>query len=115
MQLCLYDFSVVLSLLVAIVVTSTIYDVTKRNQNQRRHPLLVAFSAFTNFQTLFNLEQNKNDIPCLHGIRGLSIIWIIVGHRYILSMQLPGMNRLDYSTVVSFVSIKSLFPVDKFF
>jgi peptidoglycan/LPS O-acetylase OafA/YrhL len=91
----------VVSTLILTVFASTIYDVTMQKREHDRHPLFVSFSAYTNFQTLFSLHQNKSDMHCIHGIRGLSIIWIIIGHRYVLSLQLHGMNNLDFFTTVS--------------
>jgi hypothetical protein len=50
--------------------------------------LLSSFSAYTNGYKLFDVTVSKSpsDIRCLHGIRALSILYIIFGHRYGLPM-----------------------------
>lgn len=46
--------------------------------------LLSSFSVYTAGWKLYDVAPNKspNDIRCLHGIRALSILYIIFGHRY---------------------------------
>jgi len=38
---------------------------------------------------------------CLHGIRFLSITWIVVGHSYGVAFIFPGANMLNLSEYVS--------------
>lgn len=40
-------------------------------------------------------KSNPNVIDCLHGIRCMSLIWVIYGHDYIVSALLPNINVVD--------------------
>ncbi|XP_064631137.1 nose resistant to fluoxetine protein 6-like [Lineus longissimus] len=42
--------------------------------------LLIAFSAYTNGKKLLSTDQPDDTLPVLHGIRFLSMTWIISGH-----------------------------------
>lgn len=54
---------------------------------------------FKNSKSLFDLSKSEDPdtIHCLHGLRALSIIWILVGHRYMLTFQRPIANSTAYS------------------
>lgn len=60
--------------------------------------LVKVFSARANSRTLFRIvdsKTNPNVIDCLHGIRCLSLIWVIYGHDYILQGISPNINLVD--------------------
>jgi hypothetical protein len=88
-----------------VVASSTVYDLVFRQLKVDRHALLVSFSLYTNGQNLFNMKTSKNDIRCLHGIRVLSIVWILLGHRYFLYLLMPGMNPIEFITTVSLFAL----------
>ncbi|MFH4981033.1 hypothetical protein AB6A40_007742 [Gnathostoma spinigerum] len=43
---------------------------------------IIAFSVYTNGKVILRTEKGENQIHCLHGIRVLSMFWIILGHTY---------------------------------
>ncbi|GIY90712.1 nose resistant to fluoxetine protein 6 [Caerostris darwini] len=45
--------------------------------------ILMAFSASYNAHKLFSFESKTSELKCLHGIRALSMTWVILGHTYI--------------------------------
>ncbi|GBN98401.1 Nose resistant to fluoxetine protein 6 [Araneus ventricosus] len=45
--------------------------------------ILMAFSINSNTQKLVSLESKTNEMKSLHGIRALSMTWVILGHTYI--------------------------------
>jgi peptidoglycan/LPS O-acetylase OafA/YrhL len=51
--------------------------------------LYAAFSVYTQGQKLFDVTRvtSANSIDCLHGIRALSVLYIIYGHRYGISIS----------------------------
>ena len=42
--------------------------------------LLLSFSVLRNGRKVLNCTKNNADISCLHGIRVLSITWVVLGH-----------------------------------
>lgn len=42
------------------------------------------FSLTRNFPKLMNTDVSEKSIGCLHGVRVLTILWIILGHEYFL-------------------------------
>jgi peptidoglycan/LPS O-acetylase OafA/YrhL len=55
---------------------------------------LVAFSMYTNAKNLFDMTKSKSSqsIECLNGLRSLSLLWIIFGHRYFDMFLAPSTN-----------------------
>lgn len=97
---------------------STIYDLVIRHKNCNKFshqsliwklwlflppavplPLLTAFSIYTNGQALFRTESSKNEIKCVHGVKVLSLLCIMLGHRFLLQFSLPVMNQTDFVEV----------------
>lgn len=75
-----------------LVIASTFYDLQHSGEKNK---LFVIFSAYTNGKKLFDVtrpEQSRS-IECLNGIRALSTLWIIFGHRVVLQTVYPTLNR----------------------
>ena len=49
-----------------------------------------AFSISRNVERIFNTAQKPEDIHCLHGLRFISISWVILGHSLILMVNFSG-------------------------
>ncbi|XP_078656657.1 nose resistant to fluoxetine protein 6-like [Branchiostoma floridae x Branchiostoma belcheri] len=47
--------------------------------------ILLCFSVYTNIGKLLSTKQAPGSIKCLHGIRFISMTWVILGHTYIFS------------------------------
>jgi hypothetical protein len=48
-------------------------------------------------------------LNCLHGVRFLSICWIVAGHRFMSSLNVPSINTVDAYVVSSFCQFKEGF------
>ena len=42
--------------------------------------VFLSFSLYSNTSALLDSEQQPSDITCIHGIRFLSMTWIVIGH-----------------------------------
>lgn len=61
--------------------------------------VLLAFSAISNGNNILNINTGSKDvISCLHGLRVLSIGWIILVHTY---LQVFGVGRNKYVRTIT--------------
>lgn len=76
-------YRTIFAIILLVALGSTIYDIMAKINEFQPNKLYIAFSLYTNGQKLFDVTKSKspNSINCLHGIRSLSILWIIFGHR----------------------------------
>lgn len=97
------------------VILSTSYDLSKKDH---RKQIFVSFSLYTNGRSLLNTKSSPDTLTCIHGIRFLSICWIVLGHRYLLSMDVPSINALtEYKFIwewSSMITVNSVLAVDTF-
>ncbi|KAK7495729.1 hypothetical protein BaRGS_00012949 [Batillaria attramentaria] len=52
--------------------------------------LLVAFSVYTNGTKQLSTHQPPGSLTCIHGIRFLSMTWVVLGHTFLSPMQTGG-------------------------
>ncbi|XP_031352998.1 nose resistant to fluoxetine protein 6-like isoform X2 [Photinus pyralis] len=77
------------------VIFSTIYDIVIQHMNKEPlHWLLVSFSWYTNAKRLFDVTTDETEIACLHGMRVLTMIWIIVVHHHLNAGDFPFRNNI---------------------
>ncbi|XP_017119535.1 nose resistant to fluoxetine protein 6 [Drosophila elegans] len=112
---------VLLSVFGGVVALATLYDYFLCEDQKKLPALLKAFSARANSRSLFRIttEPNPNVIECLHGIRGMSLIWVCLGHDYVIGITSPNINMYDVYTWAKtpFMNIiyEGVFAVDSFF
>ncbi|KAH8337651.1 hypothetical protein KR074_002768 [Drosophila pseudoananassae] len=113
---------VILSVMASAVLLFTIYDYLLC-ENQDQIPILVrVFSARSNARVIFRVvdsKSNPNVIDCLHGIRCMSLFWVVYCHEYIYSAISPNINMFSALTWMeqpfsSFI-LHGFFSVDSFF
>ncbi|XP_078686671.1 nose resistant to fluoxetine protein 6-like [Branchiostoma floridae x Branchiostoma belcheri] len=83
--------------------------------------ILLCFSVYTNIGKLLSTKQAPGSITCLHGIRFISMTWVILGHTYAFVISLN--QQLDnvvqaVETVQTFTFqaiMNALVSVDSFF
>ncbi|GIY31846.1 nose resistant to fluoxetine protein 6 [Caerostris darwini] len=79
---------------------------------------LKCFCLFTNASKILDTNTTAKSFPCIHGIRFLSMAWVILGHTYIHNVDIIGnyvdllhsIDNLPFQTV-----IQGTFSVDSFF
>ncbi|XP_044740250.1 nose resistant to fluoxetine protein 6-like [Chrysoperla carnea] len=82
--------------LACVILLSTIYDIFLHYITKDPvHPLTVAFSWFTNFKKLTQINNNSDVLPCLNGIRVLSMFWIIHSHEILYASESPMINMKE--------------------
>ncbi|OQV21128.1 Nose resistant to fluoxetine protein 6 [Hypsibius exemplaris] len=50
--------------------------------------ILMVFSIYTNTQKLLSVSSNDQSLTCIHGIRFLSMTWVVLGHTYGFSIYI---------------------------
>ena len=82
--------------------------------------ILHAFSVKRNLPKIFNITgSSEGELSCLHGIRFLSMTWVILGHTFYFSLPYVdnpvwALNTIQNSWTMEAVE-QGLFSVDSFF
>ncbi|XP_034232028.1 nose resistant to fluoxetine protein 6-like [Thrips palmi] len=105
--------------LLVLVATTLDFSMSPEAKMARKNAfLLLAFSAKENARRLMT-RPSAGDFTCINGIRFLSAMWVVLGHRYIALIQVPFMNLLDGSKrakeMSTMVIINAPLSVDTFF
>ncbi|XP_032296334.1 nose resistant to fluoxetine protein 6 isoform X2 [Drosophila virilis] len=113
-------FAVALLIFLAVlVILCTLLDYFNAAQQ-----VLGVFSLRQNLRQLFQVSTGTTTttphlIPCLHGIRCLTIIWIIYGHDYMFMLLAPSVNTYEViawaQTPYSMLLQSGSISVDTFF
>ncbi|XP_017083961.2 nose resistant to fluoxetine protein 6-like [Drosophila eugracilis] len=113
---------VTISLMFSVVTFFTLYDYFLCKNQDELSPLVKAFSARSNSRVLFRIAESKsnpNVIECLHGIRCMSIIWVVYSHVNLYFSTMPNINLAHVYTWVekpfSNIILHGVFSVDSFF
>ncbi|KAH8354694.1 hypothetical protein KR084_002745 [Drosophila pseudotakahashii] len=104
------------------VIACTLYDYFLCPEQDKIPRLIKSFSARATSRHLFTLadvKANPNVIHCLNGMRCISLVWVILGHEYTISLKSPAINRRDnlrwmQQAFSSFI-LYAPFSVDTFF
>ncbi|GBM56474.1 Nose resistant to fluoxetine protein 6 [Araneus ventricosus] len=79
----------------------------------------LSFSFISNFKRFVNTETTSNTLSCLHGIRFLSMSWIILGHTYFIlnyeAFQNAEKAQVYGETFAFQVIVNGAIAVDSFF
>lgn len=113
-------YSSVFGVALFLMILSTLYDViVHRITTQEPNKLFITFSIRTNGRKLFDMTENKSSINSLHGIRALSLLWIMFGHRITNQLSFPIRNHGAvfefYQQLYSVILYSYSISVDTFF
>ncbi|XP_032589049.2 nose resistant to fluoxetine protein 6 isoform X3 [Drosophila mojavensis] len=113
---------VLLSIFAALALLATLYDYFLVSDQAKFPALIKIFSIRATSRSLFRItppKSNPNVIECLHGMRCLSLIWVILGHEYMLNAMGPNVNGLGFiywaQRPFSQIIVHAEFAVDSFF
>ncbi|XP_071057341.1 nose resistant to fluoxetine protein 6-like [Onthophagus taurus] len=103
-----------------ISVLSTIIDLINRRRANDKSVLCRIFSLYSNTLYIFSYNtQNSLGFNFLHGIRFLSISYVVLGHRFLMTLFVPAVNSLDLTDWLlryrSTIIIGGTVSVDTFF
>ncbi|XP_068155410.1 nose resistant to fluoxetine protein 6-like [Drosophila tropicalis] len=113
---------VILSLLALATILATLYDYFLCQNQEQLHQIVKIFSARANSRVVFRIVEpssNPNVIDCLHGLRCMSLIWVIYSHEYIFGLMAPNLNQWAlvrwFEQPFSSFLMEGYFSVDTFF
>ncbi|EDW43346.1 GM23555 [Drosophila sechellia] len=113
---------VILSVMGVIVAIATLYDYFLVKSQDQLHTAVKLFSARANSRSLFRIvvnQSNPNVIECLHGIRCMSLFWVVWIHQYDNVFSAPNINRFSFlswlQTPFTMFFLEGNFSVDSFF
>ncbi|GBP17333.1 Nose resistant to fluoxetine protein 6 [Eumeta japonica] len=80
--------------------------------------LLLSFSMKTNILQIFDQSVGSDTVPVVHGLRSLSMVWVIFGHTCIVAFKYADNTALRAMLEKSFLFqlvISAVYSVDTFF
>ncbi|KAH8268344.1 hypothetical protein KR026_005458, partial [Drosophila bipectinata] len=113
---------VILAVMASIVAIFTLIDCFLRKAPHELPIVVTTFSAKANSRALFRVVESKlnhNVIDCLHGIRCMSLFWVIYSHEYLNVPNSANLNLMQLlpwaeTPYASFV-LHGFYSVDSFF
>ncbi|PSN39087.1 hypothetical protein C0J52_07351 [Blattella germanica] len=80
-----------------LAIMSTAYDLLKTESKTK---ILTAFSWYINGKKLLSTETSGETLQAIHGIRFLSICWVVMGHRYSGFFSVPAINASSFLELI---------------
>ncbi|XP_058451821.1 O-acyltransferase like protein isoform X2 [Malaya genurostris] len=80
--------------------------------------LLLSFSMVTNFQAICDRNVGNDTIPSIHGLRALSMLWVILGHTMIVVFKYSDnmeLRKVVENEVLFQAVLNGAYSVDTFF
>ncbi|XP_033609915.1 nose resistant to fluoxetine protein 6-like [Cryptotermes secundus] len=106
----------ILAAFLLLIVSNTAYDLIGKGQKKE---LLLAFSVYSNGKKLLSTKSSGDTLQAVHGIRFITICWVILGHRYKEDSEAPNISlskSFDFLTNPGRLYItNSTLSVDTFF
>ena len=62
------------------------------------------FSLISNGKKIFRFEDSSVNLQSLYGIKFLSILWVFIGHAFLVKASLPAMNYIAVKEVSTSLS-----------
>ncbi|KAF5284592.1 hypothetical protein FQR65_LT02418 [Abscondita terminalis] len=87
----------VFSVLLAVLLTSTMYDIfIFQKKKDRSFNVWMSFSLYTNAKRLFSTKHTDEfNLTCIYGIRVILMMWIVLGHSYLTYLYLFAVNNIE--------------------
>jgi peptidoglycan/LPS O-acetylase OafA/YrhL len=77
-----------------MLVSSTVYEIVCNINDVEKKPILCSFSIYSNSKAIMSMKPSSSkEMLFLHGIRSLSMIWIVICHTYMITYwYVPAIN-----------------------
>lgn len=69
------------------MILCTCYDIITSKLRREPKKVFTAFSLVSNFKSLMKINKSESAIKCIDGMKALSALWIVHGHRGFLLIQ----------------------------
>lgn len=87
-------------ILLGLIVSALDLLFTSRNSKGTQHILVTAFSLSRNLKRLFSPSKPEEQFGFLNGIKAISMMWIVLGHGFLLLLaEIPLQNYADIPMV----------------
>ncbi|KAK9886947.1 hypothetical protein WA026_019204 [Henosepilachna vigintioctopunctata] len=84
-----------LGLYFCVILAATIYDLfIFKGDEESIESFVCTLSLRRNIQKLFATNVGSDNIACINGLKVLSMLWVIIGHRFLINAVTPNVNSL---------------------
>ena len=106
-------FRIILATIVLFLLICTFLQLVqeKMNISSKFVRELSKLSLYSSAKRIFNTNINPSSFPALHGIRTLSIFWVVLGHSYTSRSLAPFVNSAE-EYKVSINNVKKSFLIN---
>lgn len=92
------DESIILiNIIVKTHLVIIIFSYLESNKKSLLSSLLINISLYGNFKKLFRVTKIEGQLDCLHGIRFLSMGWVVLGHMFLDLYYNIGVIKINYN------------------
>ncbi|KAJ8948696.1 hypothetical protein NQ314_008360 [Rhamnusium bicolor] len=87
----------IFAICIALMIVSTIYDFyLHKTESKSIHPACLAFSVLSNGRKLLHISKNSKDqIQTFHGLKVISMMWVVAGHGFAVWPHISITNKRD--------------------
>ncbi|XP_018395788.1 PREDICTED: nose resistant to fluoxetine protein 6-like [Cyphomyrmex costatus] len=90
-------------------------EIERASQESRIGQILICFSIYTNTKIIFNTKLHADALPVIHGLKFLSMFWIIMGHVIVFLADYLDNKVWCWKYVSNIIIINIPMAVDTFF
>lgn len=68
----------------------------------QEHPVINTLSRFAlqrNAAAILDMNEKKGNFPSIHGIRSISMAWVVLGHQYLQQSRGTTINIMSFGNV----------------
>lgn len=78
-----------------LIVSCTLLDILHDRISTNEPSLIRAFSLYSNIKSLMFSRPVEDTLTCIFGLKVIGMMWIVIGHHFLLSFYMPAFYGLS--------------------